>query len=524
MLFQPAPSIFPEKSIPCQALDPIPPFVIIFVFVPETVPMKKLLTLSLLLLFPLALSLAGNLRANLSFCTFWSPQDGPYIETYLSVEGQSLRWQKVADGFQATVEVTMIFKQDDKVANFGKYALHSPVLQDTSATDINIIDQQRFSLPGGEYTFEITLKDMQSDSGIIRHEQLLSIAFPDKNVAFSGIELLDNYTKAENAGPLTKSGFDLVPYVYNYYPEEINRVRFYAELYHTDAVLEKGTPFLLAVYVRSFETGELIKDLFNQRRETAAEVIPLLKELNIENLPSGNFELVLEARNQQNEVITQSSIFFHRINPSVQLQLKDVAALDVTASFVEKYQNADTLAEFIRSLLPISSQLERVFADKNLINAELGLMQQYFLNFWMERDALNPAQAWEDYYAKVRHVNHHFKTLIKKGYETDRGIVYLKYGPPNTIAESHHEPAAYPYEIWHYYELRNQRNKRFVFYTRDLITNDFELIHSDAMGELANYRWQVDVMRRTTDGYDLDQKSVDDHWGGRIDTYYRDPR
>ena len=131
MLFHPAPSIFPEKSIPCQALDPKPSFVIIFVFVPETVPMKKLLTLSLLLLFPLALSLAGNLRANLSFCTFWSPQDGPYIETYLSVEGQSLQWQKVADGFQATVEVTMIFKQGDKVANFGKYALHSPIVQDT---------------------------------------------------------------------------------------------------------------------------------------------------------------------------------------------------------------------------------------------------------------------------------------------------------------------------------------------------------------------------------------------------------
>jgi len=124
----------------------------------------------------------------------------------------------------------------------------------------------------------------------------------------------------------------------------------------------------------------------------------------------------------------------------------------------------------------------------------------------------------------VKLVNQKFSTRIKRGYETDRGIVFLRYGPPNTIAESYFEPSAYPYEIWHYYELRNQRNKKFVFYSRDRITNDFDLIHSDATGEIANYRWKLDVLKRTTDGYDLDQQDVDAHWGGRIDTYFRDPR
>ncbi len=486
--------------------------------------MKKKLTLLLLFLLPLTISQGQSLRANLSFCSFWSPQDGPFIETYLSVEGRSIQWNKVGEGFQGTLEVTMIFRQGEKVANFGKYALHSPLLEDTSNINVNIIDQQRFILPDGEYAFEVSLKDMYGDTAVIRHEQMLSISFPEQQAAFSGIEFLESYTRTEEPGPLSKSGFDMVPYVYNYFPETQGRIRFYAELYHTDALLGEGNPFLTAVFVRSFETGEMIKDLYHRRRETAAPVIPLLKELSIENLPSGNYELVLEARDSQNELITASSIFFHRINPGVQLQLKDVAALDVSATFVEKMRSTDSLASYIQSLSPISSELERVFAERNLINADLGLMQQYFLNFWLVRDDLNPQQAWEEYYARVRHVEHHFKTLIKKGFETDRGIVYLKYGPPNTIAQSHHEPSAYPYEIWHYYELRNQRNKRFVFYTRDLITNDFELIHSDAMGELANYRWQVDVMRRTTDGYDLDSKSVEDHWGGRIDTYYRDPR
>ncbi|HRZ77376.1 MAG TPA: GWxTD domain-containing protein, partial [Bacteroidales bacterium] len=237
-----------------------------------------------------------------------------------------------------------------------------------------------------------------------------------------------------------------------------------------------------------------------------------------------NYLLVTEVRNSRNEKVAGNEVFFQRINPNVQLSLEDIRVLDVRSSFVEEISRTDTLAAYIRTLLPISTEMERVFAEKHLASADLALMQQYFLNFWLERNELNPRAAWLEYRASVAHVDQHFSTPIKKGYETDRGMVYLKYGPPNTIAESHHEPSAYPYEIWHYYQLKNQTNKKFVFCSRDNVTNDFELIHSDAIGEVNNYRWQLEVMRRTTDGFDLDQKGTERHWGGKIDTYYQDPR
>ncbi|MEZ5195370.1 MAG: GWxTD domain-containing protein [Bacteroidales bacterium] len=78
-------------------------------------------------------------------------------------------------------------------------------------------------------------------------------------------------------------------------------------------------------------------------------------------------------------------------------------------------------------------------------------------------------KAWETYLEKVNLVNLAYSTQIQKGYDTDRGRTYLKYGEPNAISESYNEPATYPYEIWHYYDLGNgQRNKKFVFYTRDM--------------------------------------------------------
>lgn len=84
-----------------------------------------------------------------------------------------------------------------------------------------------------------------------------------------------------------------------------------------------------------------------------------------------------------------------------------------------------------------------------------------------------------------------FSTSIRKGYNTDRGRVYLQYGPPDNRTQMPHEPSAYPYEIWQYYKVKGQSNRRFIFYNPDLVTNDFKLIHSDALGEIMNDQWQL---------------------------------
>jgi hypothetical protein len=60
------------------------------------------------------------------------------------------------------VEIQTIFKQGDKVCNFSKEALDSPVTSDTALIVGAFVDQQRFSLPNGEYEMEITVKDLNN--------------------------------------------------------------------------------------------------------------------------------------------------------------------------------------------------------------------------------------------------------------------------------------------------------------------------------------------------------------------------
>jgi len=181
-------------------------------------------------------------------------------------------------------------------------------------------------------------------------------------------------------------------------------------------------------------------------------------------------------------------------------------------NFVEKYTNVDILKEYAMSTYPISNHMEKTFLN-NINNANLEDLQDYLYIFWLARST-EPEKSWNEYMRNVNVVNHDYSTSIKKGYETDRGRVYLQYGAPNIISKNYNEPINYPYEIWQYYSVENQSNVKFVFYTRDMVTNDFILLHSTAIGEINNLRWQIYLRNRSYQTtVDISDTGVVDSWG-----------
>lgn len=468
---------------------------------------------------------AQNIKAYLFYSTFYSPESGPYIETYLSVAASSIRFVPLENGrFQGIVDITIMFKRNGEVFEFKKYDLLSPEIDDTTKVNFNFIDQQRFGLTDGTYDFEILIADKHAEMLPFVTSRPLILSFPKDTVCISGIELIESFAVASSPGILTKSGYDLVPYVSNFFPETVNRLTFYAEVYNTEKVLGIADKFLVTYYIESFEMENAIAEYVRIKREDTKPVNVLFNEFDISHLPSGNYNLVIEVRNKRNELVASNKIFFQRSNPNIQLDVNEIASINVENTFAARIAQRDTLAEFIRMVYPISSQIERTFANNLIKNGELITLQQFFLNFWRVRDNFNPESAWIKYYDEVKKVNASFSTRTKKGYETDRGRVFLQYGAPNAISESYYEPNAYPYEIWHYYQLKNQRNKKFVFYSREISTNDFELIHSDATGELANYQWQFLIHERGNAPHSLDQDQMENHWGSKINDYFDNPR
>jgi len=257
---------------------------------------------------------------------------------------------------------------------------------------------------------------------------------------------------------------------------------------------------------------------------TIARTISIKNTINIKQLPTGNYLLVNEARDRNNELVASKELFFYRDNQNAQFNMTNVLLTDVSNTFVGSIDVRDTLILYIDYLYAISTSAEKLYVKSQVLKADIDVLQKYFYNFWFERNNVDPEAAWLSYLERVKQANNDFKTVALPGYLSDRGRVYLQYGKPNAIAESHNEPAAFPYEIWHYYDINGQRDKRFVFYTQEIATNDFRLLHSDVVGELANYHWQRQLYSRTWDPYSIDDVIVPNSYGSFATDYYIQPR
>ena len=479
---------------------------------------------------------ANNVTAYLTYATFNIPAKGPYIETYLSVIGNTVKFVKNSNGkYQGAVDITISFSQNGEMKNAQKYTLNSPETDDTSKAYPNFIDQQRFTLANGSYNLDISIadKNMALDKPFVATMPVI-INFPENLVSFSDIQPLESYAKSVTPTVLTKSGYDLIPYVSTFYPENINKIKFYAEIYNAKKIVGENEKIVLSYFLETYEKKKLT-DYSAFSKQTANDVNILLAEFNIEKLPTGNYNLVIEARDKDNKIQAERSYFMQRKNTVDKISNEDLQSVDVSNTFVMYYKSVDTLSDYIRCLRPISSVSEIQYAENQLKGRNLELMQKYFYNFWKLRNVTEPQLMWLEYYKEVMKTNKEFGTYGLKGYDTDRGRIYLQYGRPDQRSKVDVEPSAYPYEIWEYYRLYNkslaltypdnkQSNKKFVFYNPDLVTNKYSLIHSTAQGEINNARWELLIHKRDSPSPNLDNEKAPSHFGGNADDLFRNPR
>jgi len=487
--------------------------------------MKRIFFSIVLAVVLISPSFAGGLRAYFSFAAFDVPGGKAYVETYLTVDGSSVEYVRSDDGkWYGKLDIQVTFSKNDSIVSYNKYELTSPPLNDTSLSPLNFLDVQRYSLSPGDYSMKLKLSDANNDSAPFESITDITIGEHAQKLAFSDIELVADYKKSEKKSILTKNGLEILPYVFNYYPESVRKLTFYTEIYGADKALG-DTAYMLYYYLRPYEIDKKLDHYFQTKRMQPKKVSIIIRSFNISELPSGNYLLVVEARDRNNKVRASKEMFFQRYNPDVEFNLTTLLAYNPENTFVGRIKNKDTLIQYIKYTFPVSTEFERRYAESQIVNPDMEVLQKYFLNFWITRDKANPEQAWIDYKHLVDYANKKFKTVSLDGYQTDRGRVFLKYGQPNVVAESYNEPAAYPYEIWHYYELQGQHDKKFVFYTRDIVTNDFQLIHSDAVGELRNYQWQYIVYKRVMYPENVvDPIHQPNSWGNNSNDYYYQPR
>mgnify|MGYP001171697193 CR=1 FL=1 len=430
---------------------------------------------------------AQDLQSFLSTSSFYS-KEGAYLETSLSFSANTLALKKIGDVYSGNIDVNISIFQDTNLVFSDHYILNSPNFDSMYDNNIFFFDQKRILLEDGAYLLQIELFDLLVGKKYL-HEENITINYNDYKVSLSDIQFIDYYTDAKEENILNKSGYYLSPFVSNFYPKEIDTLIYYFETYNTHLLKDKR--YMLKSYVEVFDSYSPLFDFNKKIRKQSSTIESNILMFNITSLPTGNYNLVTEIRDINNQLIDTKKIFFQRSNHlNSYSKIEDLSILSINGTFVEDISNQDSMRIFIDFLYPIASTQENTFLENQLKYDNINLMQKFFFNFWKERNPLNPEDAWYNYYKEVKKVNKEFKNMHVEGYLTDRGRVYLQYGPPNSRNQVKNASATYPYEIWHYYKIKRQSNKKFVFVNSDLATNEYRLEYSNVYGEVTNSEWR----------------------------------
>ncbi|HIO68701.1 MAG TPA: GWxTD domain-containing protein [Flavobacteriales bacterium] len=478
-----------------------------------------------ILLCAFALTASGQaLEASYSKALFLHPQGGPFMESYLAINGKSVIYKLNEDGdLQAKVEVTSIYFQQDSVIFFDKYEVRSPLLSSKKSEKENFLDIQRVPLPNGVYQFEMKVKDLNAEEkeSVFKHRDVIVLDFKTDSVALSDIELIESFQRTEEKSNFIKGGVKLVPYTSNFYPEDVSTMIFYAEIYNSAKFLGADQAFLVNFYLESQDSYQQLGQYTKFKREQAKEVNVLFNQFSIESLPSGNYNLVVEVKDRSNQLLVRKKLFFQRSNPNLPVKPENLAAVDLSRSFAMKIPS-DSLRECVACLGPISSSSERQYAATQLLVADADLMRRYIQHFWEKRSHLEPESFWLAYSTQVKKVQREYGGMIMKGYETDRGRVYLQYGQPNSVEARNMDPASYPYEIWHYYKLGEMSNAKFVFYAPEFVDQTYDLLHSNVPGEPSDPAWHYKLQNLSP--MNIDQMMERNTYDSRATDFWFNPK
>lgn len=412
-----------------------------------------------------------------------------YVEVSLYIVGSSL---KCAMGEEYGVQYTIIIKDaNENIIKGDRFRLSN-----SGCPAKDLIDLKRYGLAEGKYKIEVEMNDILDTLNVINIRQNTEIPAASSASKLSDIELLSTVrSELDEKSPLHKSGLYLEPLPFGYYYPALHFLNLYIETY--DADILEGQPFIR--YTIKPSTGDFPPPIVAYRKVKKESVAANVFQLDITKLISGPYalEAILFDGNKQ-EVANQNTTF-SRYNPEGDSIYIASGATDLNTSFVTHIPD-DSIDYYLKALAPVINSTDVDIMNTLLDKGNTKAKQFFIHRYWAEHAGKYAPQAFEAYMKVARVVDENYRSGFGYGFETDRGHIFLKYGKPDDIITVEDEPSAPPYEIWFYnsFPATHQNNVRFLFYNPSLSRNGFTLLHSTAIGEVKNEKWEIELYRDAT--------------------------
>jgi GWxTD domain-containing protein len=173
----------------------------------------------------------------------------------------------------------------------------------------------------------------------------------------------------------------------------------------------------------------------------------------------------------------------------------------------------------VASLFPLSRSSDQPSIDYLRKKGTENELRNFLADFWDKKSGTNGLRDFRSFKKTVAEADRKFGTQTMKGYQTERGRVYIQYGKPDMVENEQSDRFrkamtnlnTIPYEVWYYYSLDEpvrQTDVMFVFVQQNRGNINYKLLHSSGIGEVRNTEWRKVVESNAT--YNFDRLNPDD--------------
>lgn len=449
--------------------------------------MQKIYLTIILLFFPVAV-FSQSLNFEFDYAQFGYDTLSNYVEFYYSYDKSSLSFVDADTtdyvGGILHIEITDSASGDTVI---DKHWIVNSEISDSSDLNQNLIGVLGFVLAEGSYKAIVTGYDANNRSNERVITELIFIhPLIKPSLAISDIQLAAKIIPgSENTSSIFyKNTFEVTPLPTAFCGENQPILFYYIEIYNIQSGQFEDDLRIDELVYNS--RGQLVSSK-SKRIDKSVDSRVDVGKLNVYKLPTDTYTLGINVIDSLADYGVSSTKKFFVYNPSVTpidtMQITVSPVLSTTFGAMSEEELDDLFAKSIY----IASETEK---DKYEALTTVDAKREFMYTFWKARDE-NPSddknQYFQDYLRRIGEANAKFSAGKKDGWKSDRGRVYLVYGPPSEIERYPNQIETKPYEIWKYESLEGG----VVFVFGDLTGfNDYQLLHSTKRGEMRDDNWQ----------------------------------
>lgn len=436
--------------------------------------------------------LAGNLFYYVDYSIFKDiAKQRSSIDIAFAFKQKDLKFKYEGTKFSAQVLVRLIVKNkvQDAVLFDNTFGLNSSVNDTTKLSDM-LIGQQTLILNAGEYNFRLVATDNNNPTNV--DSAYFDVKIPVFETGVSQLSDIQVALKIEKSSEpnsmFYKNGLEVVPNIL--FGNNLNRVHYYFEVYFLKSQFTQGNTYL---------TVELIEDagkkvVFTREKEifSNADAFADIGEIPIDSLQSGAYNVLITLLDKSTNRRLSASKKLFVYNTKFSEQLVSYDSKNFLNSEYVKMDEKTLNDEYNKTIYIRTSAEENEFERLKTLDEK----RKFMFNFWLKRDNVPSTAVNEykvDYLKRVNEANKLFKQGFTEGWKTDRGRVYIVYGPPSEIERHSYDAETKSYEIWTYDNLEG--GVQFVFAESQIASGLYFLIHSTKRGEMRNDNWMNEVKK-----------------------------